>query len=155
MPTSVIGFVDRSCRRSTMSPRLRFSRPATISISVLLPQPDGPTTDTNSPASMSTLTSFSARNGLSVSSPNVFDTRRMRDRDAALARASDASAIVRFADHCATPSDAATASSGTFDTSSAFARAARRASSWLTTSTSNVAIACVGFDLLSRSSAIR
>ena len=41
------------------------SNPATISISVLLPQPDGPTTETNSPAAMSTLTSFSARNGLS------------------------------------------------------------------------------------------
>ena len=62
---------------TTMSPRLRFSSPATISISVLLPQPDGPTTEMNSPASMSTLTSFSARNGLSSSSPKVFDTRLM------------------------------------------------------------------------------
>jgi hypothetical protein len=59
MPTSVIGLTTR-CPPITMSPRLRASNPATISISVLLPHPDGPTTETNSPASTSTLTSFSA-----------------------------------------------------------------------------------------------
>ena len=64
---------DRRCRRGC-----GLSSPATISISVLLPHPDGPTTETNSPASMSTLTSFSARNGLSVSSPKIFDTRLIR-----------------------------------------------------------------------------
>ena len=51
--------------------------------------------------------------------------------------------------------DAATAASGTFDTSSALRPRCTTASSWSTTSTSNVAIACVGRDLLSRSSAIR
>jgi acyl dehydratase len=61
-----------------ISPLLRGNSPATISISVLLPQPDGPTTDTNSPAAMSTLTSWSARNGLAVPSPKVFVTRSMR-----------------------------------------------------------------------------
>src|SRR5512140_462431 len=76
MPTSVIGFVT-VVPPTTMSPRVRASNPATISSSVLLPQPEGPTTETNSPASMSTLTSFNARNGRSVSWPNVFETRLM------------------------------------------------------------------------------
>src|SRR5690242_18668934 len=76
MPTSVTGLVT-DCPPIRMSPRLQSSRPATISINVLLPQPDGPTTDTNSPAAMSTVTSFSARNGLSVSSPKTFATRRI------------------------------------------------------------------------------
>ena len=76
MPTSVIGFVTE-LPPTAMSPLVRASRPATISISVLLPQPEAPTTETNSPAAMSTLTSFSARNGLSVSSPKIFETLPM------------------------------------------------------------------------------
>src|SRR5215212_4327141 len=76
MPTSVIGFVTgRSPTR--ISPVDRFMSPAIISISVLLPQPDAPTTDTNWPAGIVTLTSFRARNGVSVSSPKVFETCRM------------------------------------------------------------------------------
>src|SRR5262245_1782904 len=74
MPTSVIGVVTER-PAMTMLPRLRLRSPATISISVLLPHPEGPTTDTNSPGSTSTLTSFNARNGLSVSSPKIFETR--------------------------------------------------------------------------------
>ena len=139
----------------TMSPRLRLSSPATISISVLLPHPDGPTTETNSPASMSTLTSFSARNGLSVSSPNVFDTRLMLIGTPRLRVARPS--IIRSTAHARAPSafDAATAVSGTFETSSALRPRWTTRSSWFTTSTSNVAIAWVGLDLLSRSSAIR
>src|SRR2546423_12729830 len=75
MPTSVIGRVTLR-PAIVISPWLRWSRPATMSISVLLPQPEGPTTETNSPASMSTVTSFSARNGASLSSPKTFVTRR-------------------------------------------------------------------------------
>ncbi len=51
--------------------------------------------------------------------------------------------------------DAAIAVSGTFETSSALRPFCRSRLSWSTTSTSNVAIACVGFDRLSRNSAMR
>ena len=52
MPTSVCG--PRTAWPDTSSaPPLIGSKPATIFISVLLPQPEGPTTETNSPARMS------------------------------------------------------------------------------------------------------
>src|SRR5262247_3007389 len=76
MPTSVIGFVTEVAPTRT-SPELRLSRPATMSMSVLLPQPEGPTTETNAPAPISALIGFNARNGLSVSTPKVFETPRM------------------------------------------------------------------------------
>src|SRR5438094_1829245 len=66
------------------------------------------------------------------------------DRDAALAG-------LEPVDHL----DASTAVNGTFDTRSALRPCCTTRSSWVTTSTSKMAIACVGFDLLSRSSAMR
>src|SRR5262245_52886208 len=76
MPTSVIGCVTGALPTRT-SPAVCLRSPATISISVLLPQPDAPTTEMNSPAAISTLIGFSARNGLSVSSPNTLATLRI------------------------------------------------------------------------------
>ena len=71
---------------------------------------------------MSTLISFSARNGLSVSSPKVFDTRLIGigtpDFASAAGEPSIVSAVIASAPqrHRSPP----TASSGTFDTSSTF-----------------------------------
>src|SRR6476659_4597304 len=48
MPTSVIGAASL-LPPTRISPSLGIDRPAAMSISVLLPQPDGPISDTNSP----------------------------------------------------------------------------------------------------------
>ena len=56
------------------TPVVGSSRPATISIKVLLPQPLGPTTDTNSPGRMSMLSGRNARKGVSVTAPKVLPT---------------------------------------------------------------------------------
>ena len=78
MPTSVIGLVTE-LPPTTMSPRLRFEQPRhhqhqrALAAARRARRPRR----TRRPA-MSTLTSFSAWNGLSVSSPKVFDTRLMR-----------------------------------------------------------------------------
>ncbi len=65
MPTSRLG-PSTGRPRSSTSPLVRRSRPARILSSVLLPQPLGPTTVTNSPSSMAKLASVSAR----MSSPS-------------------------------------------------------------------------------------
>ncbi len=73
------------------------------------------------PAAMSTSISFSARNGWSVSSPNVF--RRGRSRSGRRTCSVDAAALMQVVpppSRRRQPRDAATAASGTFDTSSAF-----------------------------------
>ena len=62
MPTSVIG---ASSLRPPMwiAPSVAGVRPAAISISVLLPQPEGPISDTNSPPAIANDTSSIAVNG--------------------------------------------------------------------------------------------
>src|SRR5215831_14234665 len=99
MPTSVIGRVTGALP-TTMSPVVRASSPATMSIRVLLPQPEAPTTEMNSPGGIETLTSLSARNGRSLSSPKIFDTfrRTIGTPDLVLgARAISARAIISSA----------------------------------------------------------
>ena len=51
-----------------------FKRPATISINVLLPHPEAPTTEMNSPSVIVTSMGLSARKGVSPSSPKIFET---------------------------------------------------------------------------------
>ena len=55
-----------------IAPPVTLSSPATILSSVDLPQPDGPTSTTNCPSAMSTLTP--CRTG---TAPNAFDTLRI------------------------------------------------------------------------------
>ena len=52
-----------------MRPSETFSSPASIRSAVVLPQPDGPTSTTNSPSSTPSMKSFTA-----AVSPKVFDT---------------------------------------------------------------------------------
>ena len=68
MPTSVSA-PDSFLPPMLIVPCEASSSPATINISVLLPQPLGPTTETNSPGSMSIVVGSSAWNGVAVSSP--------------------------------------------------------------------------------------
>src|SRR5688572_22636849 len=52
-----------------MAPNVGTSNPASIRSKVVLPQPDGPSSEKNSPRLMSKLTSSTARTG-----PNSFET---------------------------------------------------------------------------------
>ena len=73
MPTSVCGRVTgRPATR--ISPAEGASRPAIMSSSVLLPQPDGPRTDRNSPSPTSSETPSSAWTGSPAAVEYVFDT---------------------------------------------------------------------------------
>src|SRR5207247_3053282 len=89
------GDVTRLPRRTT-SPRVGRSRPATHFSSVVLPQPDGPTTQTNSPSSTTNETSCTASVALApvpyvLASPLISSTatpeRRRASRDATRAGA--------------------------------------------------------------------
>ena len=55
-----------------ISPPLMFSSPAIIRSRVDLPQPDGPTSTTNSPSAISTVTSW-----ITGTAPNAFRTPRI------------------------------------------------------------------------------
>src|SRR5215468_3432422 len=79
MPTSVIAPVSGLPPTRTV-PVVGSIRPATISINVLLPQPLGPTTDTNSPGSISTLNGRRASDGVSVPTPNTLPTLSISTR---------------------------------------------------------------------------
>ncbi len=79
MPTSAIGPVS-TLPPIRMTPFVALSRPATISIKVLLPQPLGPTTETNSPGWISILVGRKASKALSVSSPNTLLTLSISSR---------------------------------------------------------------------------
>ena len=146
MPTSVIGCVTRPAADEDLA-AAALEQPGDHEHQRALAAARRPDDrDELAGARSSTLTSFSARNGLSVSSPNVLETRRMligtpdRVLRAFTVRAHPMRRAVgapRPPPPRAEPWTRAAPSS----------LAGRRAPSWLTTSTSKVAIACVGFEL--------
>ena len=137
-----------------MSPPLRASRPATISIRVLLPQPEGPTTQMNSPGADVHVDFLQRQERLvAVLAEGLRDAADL-DRHTGLGRGGRGVAQGRGRHGAVLPSLAATAGSGTLDTSSAFLPRCTTRSFWSTIETSKVAMACVGRDLLSRSSLI-
>src|SRR5262245_66463357 len=71
----------------TLFPSTRSTRPATIRKRVLLPQPDGPSSETNSPGAASHDTSSTA-----TTAPNDFPSRRTVSAGAALLNGDDARA---------------------------------------------------------------